>query len=184
MNNAATSKDQLLAVCLELASSEGLQSLNMRSVAQKAGVSVGCVYNYFPTKADLLAAAVERIWQEIFRDTQQSGRQSFFDTVRDIYRCINSGSQKYPSFLALHALAFSGTEKSEGRAVMEQYLGKIRERLLRALAADPTVRPQAFDETLTREALVGFVFEELLTLGSRRAPDCELLLSLLQKALC
>ena len=62
-----------------LAEERGLAGLGIRSVAEACGVSVGSIYNYFDSKADLVGAAVESVWREIFhlpedgtvfRDTQ------------------------------------------------------------------------------------------------------------------
>ena len=60
-----TSKEAILAVCKEFVKENGLQSLNMRTVAEKCNVSVGSVYNYFPSKADLIAATIQDVWQSI-----------------------------------------------------------------------------------------------------------------------
>lgn len=66
---------------------------------------------------------------------------------------------------------------------MDRYLAHIREMLLDALRADAAVDPAVFDDTLTREAFVGFVFDNLLSLGLRRADSCELLISVIEKLL-
>ena len=58
MNNTATSRAELLEICAQLASEKGFQALGIRDLAEAAGVSVGCIYNYFPSKASLLAAVV------------------------------------------------------------------------------------------------------------------------------
>ena len=52
---------------------EGLDSLNMRSVARACQVALGSLYNYFPSKDDLLLATVESVWRvvNITVNTQQ-----------------------------------------------------------------------------------------------------------------
>ena len=37
---------------------------------QACGVSVGCIYNYFASKTELLSATVESIWSDIFHHTE------------------------------------------------------------------------------------------------------------------
>ena len=66
MNTAVTSREAILTVCRELVSRQGLDSLNMRSVARACQVALGSLYNYFPSKDDLLLATVESVWQDIF----------------------------------------------------------------------------------------------------------------------
>ena len=59
MNTAATSKEEILYVCLSIIQNDGLEAVNIRNVAKKCNISVGTVYNYFDSKYNLLAAAVE-----------------------------------------------------------------------------------------------------------------------------
>ena len=45
-----TLRDTLLEYARELADSEGLEAVNIRSIAGKAGVAAGTVYNYFQVR--------------------------------------------------------------------------------------------------------------------------------------
>ena len=64
MHPNVTSKEKLLLAAKELAKTEGLSALQMRSLASAAGVAVGSVYNYFPNKNALLTAVVASIWKK------------------------------------------------------------------------------------------------------------------------
>lgn len=79
MNTVVTSREDILKASRELIQRQGWQGLSIRAVAAACGVSVGSIYNYFDSKADLVGAAVESVWREIFhlpedgtvfRDTQ------------------------------------------------------------------------------------------------------------------
>ena len=61
MNSAATSKDEILAKSRELVRQSGWSAVSIRSVAAACGVSVGCIYNYVDSKADLVGATVESV---------------------------------------------------------------------------------------------------------------------------
>jgi AcrR family transcriptional regulator len=63
-----------LTACADLIAERGLAALNTNAVAERAGVSVGSIYQYFPDKAALVAAlrqrhalaldaAIEATWQ-------------------------------------------------------------------------------------------------------------------------
>ena len=56
MNKTVTSREAILAASQKLVMEKGLQAVNMRTVASVCGVAVGSVYNYFPSKAELLTA--------------------------------------------------------------------------------------------------------------------------------
>ena len=53
MNTVVTSKEIILEASKKLIREEGLNSINIRSVASACGVSVGSIYNYFDSKSEL-----------------------------------------------------------------------------------------------------------------------------------
>lgn len=66
MNTIVTSKEEILQTSRELIRQQGWSAVSIRSVAAACGVSVGSIYNYFDSKADLVGATVESVWSEIF----------------------------------------------------------------------------------------------------------------------
>lgn len=78
MNTPVISREDILRAARELALAPGAGALSMRAVAQRCGIAVGSVYNYFPTKADLTIAVVSQVWQEIFHPACAAGRREIF----------------------------------------------------------------------------------------------------------
>lgn len=66
MNKVVTSKDELLEAAEQITYEEGMTHLSIRSLAKKLDISVGVVYNYFPSKADLVLAIIENFWKKVF----------------------------------------------------------------------------------------------------------------------
>ena len=69
----ARSNDLVAAVleaALQVLATEGAHRFTTTRVAEKAGVSVGSLYQYFPGKEALVAAVIERHQQEILRTVQ------------------------------------------------------------------------------------------------------------------
>lgn len=66
MNTMITSKEEILKASRELIRQKGWEAVNIRAVAAACGVSVGAIYYYFDSKAELTSAAIASIWQEIF----------------------------------------------------------------------------------------------------------------------
>ena len=52
--------DVILEASARILESEGLRGFNTNSIAAKAGVSVGSLYQYFPNKDAILLALIER----------------------------------------------------------------------------------------------------------------------------
>ena len=73
--------------------------MSIRSVAAACGVSVGSIYNYFDSKADLMGATIESVWREIFH--QQEDMAKLEDTqacIRWIYERMQYGCKNILAF--------------------------------------------------------------------------------------
>ena len=64
----------------------GYGSLTIRSVAKACGVGVGTVYNYFPSKDDLLATYLLSDWQDCMAAIDNTSQRS--DSPAPVIRCI------------------------------------------------------------------------------------------------
>lgn len=107
MNLNATSKANILKTSRELIQQNGWAGVNIRSVAAACGVSVGCIYNYFASKTELLSATVESIWSDIFHHPEDEVVfQDTLSCVRWMYQQLEDGCQRYPGFFTHHALGF------------------------------------------------------------------------------
>jgi len=58
---------QILDAATELMSKNGFHAMSMQSVADRGGISVGLIYQYFGNKDDLLVAVIQDILED-FRD--------------------------------------------------------------------------------------------------------------------
>lgn len=182
INTIVTSKEAILAVCLSITTESGLQALNIRTVAEQCKVSVGSIYNYFPSKADLIAATVAAIWQSIFHaDGVCKQTDSFPAYVSMIFESIAAGASAYPQFFTAHSLRFAAAEKSKGRKVMEDYFHHMKGGLLAALECDKAILPSVFSDDFTKTDLIDFVFSNLLTLWMQQAKNCTILIKIICK---
>lgn len=65
MKQMSTRKAELVAALLDIVAERGLEEVSVREVAAAAGVSIGTVQYYFPTKDDMLAAAFGDVVQRL-----------------------------------------------------------------------------------------------------------------------
>lgn len=184
MNTIVTSRDAILAMSRKTVMEQGISSINMRTVANSCGVAVGSIYNYFPSKADLISATVEDIWKDIFHmrgDALVS--EHFVDCLDWLFGSIQTGCLKYPGFFTLHSVNFASADKTQGRQMMEAYIRHMKQCLLRILMADTAVRQDAFDEELAAEDFVGMIFTLMLSMLLRGEGNCKPILEMVSRCI-
>lgn len=184
MNTVVTSKEAILEECRKIVMEQGISAVNMRSVAAACGVAVGSIYNYFPSKTDLISAAVEDVWKDIFH---MSGDFSVFDCFTDclewLFESIRKGCGKYPGFFTLHSMSFAAEDKASGRRMMEQYFGHIKQNLKCVLGRDSEVRADAFHGGFTQDEFVDLIFITLTSMLLQGRERCGPLLEMASRCI-
>ena len=184
MNTVVTSKEEILKTSRELIRREGWSAVNIRSVAAECGVSVGSIYNYFDSKADLVGATVESVWCEIFhRPEDEAVFQNTQACITWLYQRMEYGCQQYPGFFTLHSLGFMGEDKSAGRRKMQQTWQRILDGLCSVLQRDAGVRPGAFSEQFTAEKFADLLFSLMLSALIRQDYDPTAVLEIVRRTL-
>lgn len=183
MNKIVTSKEAILAASKAIIEENGVQALNMRTVAEKCGVSVGSVYNYFPSKGDLTIAAIQSVWLEIMHGYRCSNTEGFTENIQQLFKCVQAGCEKYPSFFNVHSISVASQHKSKAKGVMQGYLSHIKAGLIAALNADERVKKDAFDNQLSKNEFVGFVFSNILSLLVNGESSCKILIEVISRTI-
>lgn len=184
MNTVVTSKEEILKTSRALIQREGWSAINIRSVASACGVSVGSIYNYFDSKADLVGATVESVWCEIFHRPEDGA--VFQDTqacITWLYGRMEYGCRQYPGFFSLHSLGFLGEDKSDGRRKMQQTWQHILDGLCSVLKLDAKVRPGAFTPEFTPESFADLLFSLMLSALLRQDYDPSTVLEVVRRTL-
>lgn len=183
MNTIVTSREAILHTCRELVSENGIPALTMRAVADRCGVALGSLYNYFPSKDDLTIAAIESVWQDIFRvEPGCVSPEGFVCYVQWMFERIKAGMVAYPNFFTAHSIGFASGGKGKAKQSMEHYFAYMKAGMEQALSQDKKVRAGAFDDFSPRQ-LTEFVLSSLLALLLQPEPDCTVLVSVLQSSL-
>ena len=184
MNPMATSKADILKTSRELIQQNGWAAVNIRAVAAACGVSVGCIYNYFSSKTELVSAAVESIWNDIFHHSEDEAVfQDTLSCIRWMYRQMEYGCQQYPGFFTLHSLGFMREDKSQGKRRMRQTWQHILDGLCRVLKQDARVRPDAFTDQFTAEKFADVLFSLMLSALLRQDYDPTAVLEIVRRTL-
>ena len=184
MNTIVTSKEAILTCSRELVREKGILSLNIRAVADAADISVGSVYTYYQSKADLLCATVESIWLEIFRfPADCSFLHDVCQCIEWMYQCMEQGEKAYPGFIAQHAIGFAGSVKADGKQRMDQIMQHVIEQLAEIIRQDPKVKADVFHDGFTPEKISDLILHVILSSTQNRNFDPSVLTELLCRAI-
>lgn len=184
MNTVATSKEEILKTSRELIRQQGWPAVSIRSVASACGVSVGCIYNYFESKAALVGSTIESVWREIFhRPADDSVFQDTEACIIWMYERMEYGSRQYPGFFTLHSLGFMREDKPDGKRRMQQVWQHILDGLCSVLKRDTKIRPDAFTEQFTAEKFAQILFSLMLSALLRQDYDAGAVLELVRRTL-
>lgn len=184
MNTVVTSREAILAESRRIVMEKGMGSISMRSVAAACHVAVGSIYNYFPSKADLISATVEDVWRDIFHMSGESVTfEHFSECLVWLFESIQNGCERYPGFFTLHSVSFAAGDKNQGRKMMEMYFGHIRQSLLNVLARDTLVRKDAFNDRLTADQFVEMVFSLITSMLLQNQKHCEPILEIVSRCI-
>lgn len=182
MNPMATSKENILQISRKLIQQNGWAGVNIRSVAAACGVSVGCIYNYFESKTDLLSATVESIWNDIFHHPEDEAVfQDTLSCVRWMYRQLEYGCQRYPGFFTHHALGFVQQDTADGKQQMQRAWQHILDALCTVLRNDTRIRADAFTEEFTVEKFAEMLFSLMLSALVRQDFDPSTVLEIVRR---
>lgn len=184
MNTVVTSKEEILKTSRELIRQQGWSAINIRSVAAACNMSVGSIYNYFDSKAELVEATVESVWCEIFHHPEDVAVfQDIQTCIFWLYRRMEYGSRQYPGFFTLHSIPFMQEDKSYGKQRMQQTWQHILDGLCSVLKQDSKIRPDAFSEQFSVAKFADVLFSLMLSAFLRQDYDPTAVLEIVRRSL-
>ena len=114
----AARRQRVLAAALQLGAEGGYDAVQMRDVASTAGVALGTIYRYFPSKDALLAAAMVQ-WMEDLeqRVTQKAPKgDTTAERVYDVLRRGVATMERQPKLAEAVITALTSDDREAGGA--------------------------------------------------------------------
>lgn len=80
-------KQLILGEAKRILYSEGYSKLSMRSISKACGIALGTIYNYYPTKHDLVIGMMTDYWKENMNKLESIGSAdgSFYDKLDKLF---------------------------------------------------------------------------------------------------
>lgn len=185
MNHSVTSNELLLQAAKRIVKREGIEKLNIRAIAKECGISIGAVYNYFPSKADIIFAMVEDFWKNVFHSqncdikTNSSFPELFGEVYQNLFQNIKQFEQEFLSQM----VELTGEEKRKGKNIEEIYFKHMKEGFLKSLDTDTEIKEEIFNETFTKEKFWGFVFSQMMWMLKSGQEDYKFFQEILKRIL-
>jgi len=170
---SAASVDAILGATIQVLLSVGKERLTTTSVALRAGVSVGTLYQYFPNKSALLQAALKRHLAEVTEAVEVVCKEQEGKTLRQmatgvITTFLQAKMRKVKTSVALYSVS----SDVDGAKIVQQMGTRFNKALVRMLATsrEPLTTDPQLAAYMLQDAMVG-VSRRILESG---APEKQL----------
>lgn len=80
-------RELILSEAKKILYDEGYSSVSIRRVAKECNIAVGTIYNYFPTKKELIVEMMANYWEEFFLSIESivSSKENFYVKLKNIF---------------------------------------------------------------------------------------------------
>ena len=175
-----TLRDTLLDISRSMAAQEGLEAVNIRSIAKRAGVAAGTVYNYFSSKDDILLALTEEYWQGALEEMDRAVISGpFCRQLEEIFFFLRQRLHRSAGAL----MDSLGSVEAAGQARMWAMQGSLKSSLLLRLEADSQARQDIWSEEFTKEGFIRFLLTHMMALWRAEEPDTAVFFAVVRRIL-
>lgn len=132
-------REAILDAALLVATSGGYEAVQMRSVAERAGIAVGTLYRHFPAKTNLLVAALTREFRRLnSADDWASGDGAPLERLERLTTHLHDRWQRDPWLTSAMTRAFAVAD-TRAAAELDSAAAEIQTLLARTLrGGEPT----------------------------------------------
>ena len=176
-------REIILSEAKDIAMKEGISNINIRAVAKNSGIAIGTVYNYFPSKGDLLVAIIEDFWEGAFAnvDWQDLSYNNFYDNLGKIYSTLYHYLLKFKDNWLEQLALLKTQEKILGKQRENEYFEKIYSKIKILMDMDNELRQYPWSEAISKEKTAEFIFEIMLIMLRKEVEVISFFIAILKK---
>ena len=142
-------RDRIVRAAITLLEHGEYDAIQMRDVAQEAGVALATVYRYFTSKEHLYAAALLE-WAANYptrEPAKRAGRKNDEAELRALMRRAVRAFERYPQMMRAEIVLESSTDPN-ARALFDQFAARNNDALTSALSSTDAATAAAIVDTL------------------------------------
>lgn len=175
-----TLRDTLLDYARFLADTEGVDSINIRSIAQKAGVATGTVYNYFSNKDEILFALTEEFWKKTLLEMRTAiTADTFCGQLEEIFGFLKERIDSTARVL----MRSLGNVEATGQERMTSMQTALETELIRRMDQDENVHKDIWNKSFTKEQYAHFIMMNMLLLLRDKSSDFNFFITIIKKTI-
>lgn len=179
------SKLQILEEARQIVQHQGLEKLNIRAVAKRCNVSIGSIYNYYPTKADLVVEIMEDFWKQAFQhdDIKDLSLDNFFDSYLQLYQKGYHYLSQFENNWVQELSQMDSHTRKLSQQMHQEYITNIKKMLMIMLERDQHINKAIWSSTFTKEDFLDFLFSNTLEELKKGNANPHFLIQILKKIL-
>ena len=155
---SAASVDAILEATIQVLLSAGKERLTTTRVAERAGVSIGTLYQYFPNKNALLQATLKRHLEGVAEAVEQVCREQQGQTLRQMATALVEGFLAAKMRNVKESVALYSVSSDVDGAKIARQMGTRSEEAITAMlasAADPLAKDPRWVASMLLGAMGG-----------------------------
>ncbi|MEG0772720.1 TetR/AcrR family transcriptional regulator [Clostridium sp.] len=178
-------REIILCAAKSIAENEGITKINIRAVAKGSGIAIGTVYNYFPSKGDLLVAVIEDFWDGAFAnvDWKSLSQNNFYDNLEKIYNILYEYLNKFRENWLEQLSILKTQEKQLGKQRQNEYFARICEKIKVLIDMDSELRQYSWDHVISKEKMAEYIFENMIMMLRKNEKELSFFIAILKKIL-
>lgn len=138
---------------------EGVSGVQIRRLAEAAGISTGTIYNYFHDKSEILLALTEIQWREIVGGLQNRFcGQTMMERISTMAEELRAAYQDLPGSL----MTLLEERRDEGLRKMADVVAEIDAWIWNILKEGDVLRCDIWTDVFTPEYLVGWIRHQIM----------------------
>lgn len=145
----STAAETLTDHLITLISEAGLEAVSVRTVARRAGISIGAVQHHFPTKASMLTAAMKRVADRASTHLPAPKSANDFERLQGLCDLLVPASRDDEASRVWVAFAARAVVDREIEEIYQHVWSRLRVALAEAIAAQGGVDAETADEQAT-----------------------------------
>ncbi len=175
-------RELILGEARKILYNEGYSSVSIRRVAKECNISIGTIYNYFPTKKELILEMMTSYWQEFLDKAAViiKSREDFYGRLRCIFQEVLSFVGRFKS-VWLSREFYESPDYVEGGIQREHiYVGRLTAMIEELLGEKAPDKVQAEFEA---KKMASFIIINFMSMVQNRNYDYDFFEDVLRKLL-